>query len=139
MNRIDILPDDILLEIFDFYMVPSWGYDTEGWQSLIHVCRRWRYLVFGLPRRLNLRLLCTLSSPTRDKLNVWPALPLIVEGEYVGSSSDIDNIIAALGQRNCVCEVFLEQLADWQLEHVLAAMQVPLIPGVDTPVSHAIW
>ena len=139
MIRIDILPDDILLEIFDFYMVPSWGYDIEGWQSLIHVCRRWRFLVFGSPRRLNLRLLCTLSSPTRDKLNVWPALPLIVEGEYVGSSSDIDNIIAALGQRNRVCEVFLEQLADWQLEHVLAAMQVPLIPGVDTPVSHAIW
>ena len=36
-----------------------------------------------------------------------------------------DNIIAALGQSNRVCEVFLMDLADWQMEKVLATMQVP--------------
>jgi hypothetical protein len=125
MIQIDVLPDDILLEIFDFYMVLSRGYDKGGWQSLIHVCRRWRYLVFGSPRRLNLRLLCSLFSPTRDKLDVWPTLPLVVEGEYMDLSSDIDNIIAALEQSNRVCQVNLESLKDWQLEDILAAMQVP--------------
>jgi hypothetical protein len=125
MIRIDVLPDDILLEIFDFHMVLFPEYGIEVWKSLIHVCRRWRYLVFGSPRRLNLRLRCTHFSPTRDKLDIWPALPLVVEGEYMDSSLNMDNIIAALEQRNRVCEVFLRVLADRQLEKVLAAMQVP--------------
>jgi hypothetical protein len=40
-------------------------------------------------------------------------------------SSGTDNIIAALGQSNRVCHVDLSDLAGWQLEQVLAAMQVP--------------
>ena len=39
--------------------------------------------------------------------------------------SGTDNIIAALGHSNRVCQVILWNLADWQLEEVLAAMQVP--------------
>ena len=39
-------------------------------------------------------------------------------------SSDTDNVIEALGQSNRVCEVSLD-LAGWQLEKVLPAMQVP--------------
>jgi hypothetical protein len=39
---------------------------------------------------------------------------------YLGT----DNVIAALGQSNRVCEVDLG-LASWQLEEILAAMQVP--------------
>ena len=42
--RIDVLPDDVLLEIFDFHMNMSllYGYsrETEAWQLLVHVCRR---------------------------------------------------------------------------------------------------
>ncbi len=37
----------------------------------------------------------------------------------------MDNIITALGQSNRVCQVFLIDLADRQLEKVLASMQVP--------------
>src|SRR5712691_13550351 len=37
----------------------------------------------------------------------------------------MDNIIAALGQSNRVYRVFLFNLVDWQLEEVLAQMQVP--------------
>jgi hypothetical protein len=40
-------------------------------------------------------------------------------------SSGTDNVVAALGQSNRVCEVILRGLAGWQLEKVLAAMQVP--------------
>ena len=40
-------------------------------------------------------------------------------------SSGTDNIIAALGQTNRVCKISLWDLADRQLERVLAAMQVP--------------
>jgi hypothetical protein len=42
-----------------------------------------------------------------------------------GSSSGKDNIIATLEQSNRVCEVAFLCVAVWQLEKVLAAMQVP--------------
>ena len=127
MKRIDVLPDDVLLEIFDFClnMYPSYHQkDTEAWQSLVHVCRQWRSLVLGSPRRLNLRLFCTPETRARSKLDIWPALPLIVKG-CVTSSSGTDNIVAALKQYNRVCQVFLSEIAGWQLEEVSAVMQVP--------------
>ena len=97
---------------------------AEAWQSLVHVCRRWRSLVLGSPRRLDLLLFCTPETPAKDTLDVWPALPLIVEGDMF-LSSGTDNIIAALGQHNRVRQVFLWDLAGWKLEEVLATMQVP--------------
>jgi len=33
------LPDDVLLEIFDFYLERS--YPEDAWQMLVHVCKRW--------------------------------------------------------------------------------------------------
>jgi F-box-like len=127
VKRIDILPDDALLEILDFYMAmhPSYGdkMEVEAWQSLVHVCRRWRSLVLESPRRLKLRLFCTPETPTKGSIGVWPALPLIVMG-ITPSSSGTKNIITALGQTNRICQVVLLDLASWQLEQVLAPMQV---------------
>jgi hypothetical protein len=111
VKRIDVLPDDVLIEIFDFYV------EIGAWQSLVHVCRRWRSLVFGSPRRLNLRLHWTYQ--TKDKLDVWPALPLTVRVNTISKWT-----IAALEQSNRVCEVSLFQISYWKLEDVLAAMQV---------------
>ena len=128
MKRIDILPDDVLLGIFDFYVEIRSPYDlrreTEAWQTLVHVCRRWRSLVLGSPRRLNLRLLCTPETLVRVTLGVWPVLPLVVGGDMTPSSGT-DNIVAALGESYRVCQVSLSGFAGWQLEQVLAAMQVP--------------
>jgi hypothetical protein len=125
--RIAILPDDVLLEIFHFYMnmyssnIGKPG--IEAWQLLVHVCRRWRVLVFQSPRRLNLQLYCTPQTPVKDTLDIWPALPLIVAGN-MALSSGTDNILATLGQSNRVCQVELH-LTGWQLEEILAVMQVP--------------
>ena len=94
---------------------------VERWQLLVHVCRRWRTLVFGSPRRLHLRLCCTAETPVRAALHIWPPLPLIVEG--IVTTSGMSNIIAALGKSHRVRRVHL-QLEDRQLEQVLAAMQV---------------
>src|SRR6266436_3658615 len=128
MTRTDILPDDVLLDIFDFYMdmIPSYWNKTEieAWQLLVHVCRQWRSLIFRSPRRLNLRLYCTPGTPARDTLDVWPALPLLIRGS-ITLSSGADDIVAALGQTNRVCQVILRDLADREFEKVLAAMQVP--------------
>jgi len=118
--RIDVL------EIFDFCVivdpVSRSERATEAWQELVHVCRRWRNLVFESPRRLNLRLYCTPTTPARDTLDVWPALPLIVSGSMV-SPSGTDNVIAALGQNHHVLEVLLQGFAN--PEEVLATMHVP--------------
>ena len=126
MKRIDALPDDVLLEIFVSYMDESLSYEgktwIESWQSLLHVCRRWRTVVLGSPRRLNLQLYCTPKTPVRDALNIWPALPLLVRGSMTSSSTD--NIVAALGESKRVSQVILEGLARKQLEEVLASMQV---------------
>ncbi len=121
MIRIDVLPDDILLDIFDFYMDKN---HIEAWHTLIHVCQRWRSLVFGSPRRLNLRLFCTPETRARDTLDVWPAYPILIDG-HLTLSSGVDNVIAALGQTNRVCHVGLSGLENLELENVLAAMQVP--------------
>jgi hypothetical protein len=50
-------------------------------------------------------------------------------------SSGTDNIIAALGQTNRVCQVTLWDLAGWQLEQVLAAMHVPFPALADLELS----
>jgi hypothetical protein len=134
VKRIDVLPDDVLLEIFDFYVdqddvgLPQNPWHTNGkkivaWQVLVHVCRRWRSLVFRSPRRLNLRLFCTSETPAKNTLDVWPALPLIVLGDealLLGT----DNVIAALEQNNRVCQIALNITRNWQLEEVMAAMEV---------------
>jgi F-box-like len=132
VKRIDVLPDDVLLDVFDFYVDMSLSSyfgrcGIEAWQSLVHVCRRWRGLVLGSPRRLNLQLYCTPKTPARDTLDVWPTLPLIIQGYITSTSGTPDNIIAALGQSNRVCKVDLCQwdFANWRLEEVLAPMQVP--------------
>ena len=140
MERIDVLPDDVLLDIFDFCVgmnfraqyrldlqVEKWR--VEAWQVLVHVCRRWRSVVLQSSSRLNLHLYCTPKTPTRDTLDVWrlwPALPLLVGLGYgMTSKTGMDNIVVALGQSNRVRRVTLLDLVDWQLEKLLAAMQVP--------------
>ena len=122
MIRINILPDDVLLEIFYFYMNKR-KTGIEGWQLLVHVCRQWRCLIFASPRHLNLQLYCTPKTPARDILDIWPALPLIVEGDTIYPKTT-DNVIAALEQSNRVCHVRLG-LGGWQFEEVLAPMRAP--------------
>ncbi|KAI0293328.1 hypothetical protein B0F90DRAFT_1405015 [Multifurca ochricompacta] len=102
---INSLPDDVLLEIFNHCRLFAFPYgltiDTWEWHRLVHVCRRWRYVIFASPRRLDLRLFCTYGTPVRRTLDCWPALPISIR--YGGSEDfhppalkDEDNIIAAL-------------------------------------------
>ena len=104
----DVLLDDVLLVVFYFYLVkcPKRDKDTCRWQTLVHVCRRWRSIVFGSPRRLNLKLHFTPKMPVRDSLDVWPALPLLIQGD-IYEESDVDNIIAALERSDRVCKISL--------------------------------
>ena len=171
MVSIDVLPNDILLEIFDFRVGPDrprrFLYvkkEIEAWQTLVHVCRRWRTVVFGSPLRLNLALVCTAETPVRDTLDVWPPLPLVIRySGYYGTDSNyttegVDNIIAVLERSDRVCEIDLMDVPNSHLEDLLVAVQKPfpvlthlrlnsdrgpVIPdsclGGSAPHLHAIW
>jgi hypothetical protein len=119
---IDILHDDVLLEIFDYYMANA---KFEDWQMLVHVCQKWRYVVFQSPLRLNLRILCSAETPVREKLAVWPPLPIVIK-QYARPTSKCgeDNIIAALGHNDRVCEINMD-IPSSLLESV--AMQKPFV------------
>jgi hypothetical protein len=122
---INSLPGDILLAIFDSYLyeIQSIEERTQAWQSLIHVCRRWRSIVFGSPRHLKLQLVCANRTPTRDTLDVWPALPLIVICNYAAGSAD--DIVAVLERSDRVYQIYLIYIWGSDLERFLSAMQVP--------------
>jgi len=99
-TTIDLLTDDVLLEIFDHIRpdfevrhVPVWK-----WHLLVHVCHRWRQIIFASPLRLDLRLLCTYETPVRKGLGFWPALPIVID--YDGwrdfKFNGEDDVVAAL-------------------------------------------
>ena len=126
-DSIDMLPDDVLLDIFDFFVeeeevMRPLRLNFEGWQTLVHVCRRWRSVVFGSPRRLNLHLFCSDKTPARDMLDVWPAFPLSITCEEMAES--VDNIIAVLEHSDRVCDIYINFKGS-DLDKLSAAMQVP--------------
>ena len=161
-----MLPDDVLVEIFDFCVVGYQDlgmprefseYDSyvtgevdleerevndyytkrkiESWRFLVHVCRRWRGLVFGSRRRLNLQLYRITGKSARKSLDVWPALPLIIEGGVFETS--VDDVIVELGHSDRICKMDLNCQPDspdelWpamqttsQTEKLWTAMEVP--------------
>ena len=124
----DVLPNEVLLEIFDFHLKRT--EDMDAWHTLIHVCRRWRHLVLSSSRRLNLRIFCTDKKPVRKMLDIWPAFPLIVWNS-LGVLVHEDNIIAALEHPDRVCEIGFG-ISSEMLEILSVAMEVPF-PELKNP------
>ncbi|KAH9161024.1 hypothetical protein EDB89DRAFT_2080996 [Lactarius sanguifluus] len=103
---IDVLPDNVFLDIFEFCLRDSTMTELgviqhmRKWQILVHVCQRWRRIVFASPLRLDLHLSCSYGTPVRRNLGSWPiTLPLAID--YPSSLSrlthrDEDSIIFAL-------------------------------------------
>jgi hypothetical protein len=130
---IEALPDDAFLEIFRFYVDEAQG--AEGWHTLIHVCRRWRNLIFASPRHLNLRLRCTERRPVREMLDIWPALPILVCDSdpmawLLGVGDSEDNIIAALEHKDRVYEIYLQHVPTYVLEK-LSGYMGDLFPALE--------
>jgi hypothetical protein len=130
---IDVLPDDVLLAVFDFIVekdVDPFLYtrsskkEIEAWQPLVHVCRRWRCVIFGSSRLLDLRLFCTSKTPARDTLDIWPALPLHIHDHQPGYG-DLDNIIAVFEHSDRVHVIDLWHIPNSHWENLSATMQVP--------------
>ena len=99
--------------------------NLEAWQTLVHVCQRWRSVVFGAPRRLNLRLVFSANTPARDTLDVWPALPLLIQCYQGLKNASLDNIVAVLERSNRVREIVLNGISSSYFEKLSATMQEP--------------
>jgi hypothetical protein len=124
-TTINKLPDDVLLEIFDlcrqnpkFTWFLAWGRN-----GLVHVCQRWRRLVFGSPRRLDLQLLCTHGTPVKQNLGCWPPFPITVcFSDYGFTPDNEDSLFAALEHPDRIRRVNLN-LPEPLLSKVVMAMQ----------------
>ena len=107
---IEMLPEEILLEIFGFYRLNAIK-QSRGrpwkWHRLAQVCRIWRYVLTASSRRLGLQILCTSRTPIEPILDSWPTLPLVIRYNGPKSKTMPDNIIAALRRRDRVCEIDL--------------------------------
>ncbi len=91
-TAIDMLPDDVLVEIFDACRMNETGLKPWKWKwaRLVHVCRRWRQIVLSY---LNVQLFCTHGTLVAKKLACWPTLPIALE---YGSHIYEDHLLAAL-------------------------------------------
>lgn len=129
---IEMLPDDILLEIFDHHRLAAQEYALFGpweWHRLAHVCQRWRSVIFTSPRRLNLRLVYTYKKPVRKTLDCWPALPISIWYprlvlNHPLTHADEANVISALEHSDRICEINLT-LTRPLLEKLTPLMQDP--------------
>ena len=132
---INILPDNVFLDVFDFCLRnphKSPFHRVWEWQRLVHVCRRWRHIIFASPRRLDLHLFCTYGTSVRNNLSCWPAFPIIVDyypywdldsGQSLAPDND-DNVIAALEHPDRVCCVEIAAKSSL-LGKVATVMQEP--------------
>jgi hypothetical protein len=118
---IDVLHDIALLEIFDFYVD---GARMERWRKLVRVCRKWRNLVFGSPRRLKLQLFCGKRTRVREMLDIWPPLPVFLRALGL-NSRNMKNISEALELNDRICHLDLTGISSSRSEEVLSAIRRP--------------
>jgi hypothetical protein len=101
----------------------------------VHVCQRWRYLIFEWSIRLNLQLFCKEKSPVKEMLDVWPPIPLAIQVDCSNSSiwsesndwrrSLLDNLIPALERRDRVHRIDIANPTECSWEEIVTAMQGP--------------
>ncbi|KAH9980457.1 hypothetical protein BJV74DRAFT_798107 [Russula compacta] len=123
-SPISTLPDELLVEIFDFCRRDNeyvWSYRRE-WYKLLHVCRRWRCVMLSSPSRLNLRLLFKYRIPLARMLTDSPPLPLIVTFGFYGHYKD--SILLALQHHDRLCSISLRELGSKQLNLLTALDKV---------------
>src|SRR5712675_1144407 len=142
-HDIMILPENTLIEIFCFYG-PYWDWYSRirGWPTLVHVCQRWRSIVFASPRRLGLQLMFTGRRTITEMLDIWPRLPIMIyvwqkPWDGADGTSRLDNIVALLDSEHHdrICEITLD-VPPSLCERITPAMQKPF-PELRKFLMHA--
>src|SRR5712672_4452144 len=137
---IDVLPDDVLVEIF-FYVNITGDWDIRNpWHALVDVCRRWRYVVYSSPRRLDLRFEYRGYGPMSEVPDAWQALPVILTSSSDGhpnSRQRWDNRVAALESEhyNRICEIEIFGMTKLRWKRFVAAMQKPFLALTELKIT----
>ena len=112
-THVNILDDDSLLQIFRYYRLEDeddW-YLRLSWRKLVHVCRRWRYLMYGESSYMDMCLLFTNGSPSMDPPSHLPhLLPLVIvcsDRTKTMTRNGEDNIHLGIQQHGRVRQVLL--------------------------------
>jgi hypothetical protein len=125
---INTLPDDVLLNIFLFDRLTyleevdqllrlSWR-----WCRLVHVCWRWRSVIFASPKFLGLRLV--FGPRTRVELaGIWPPLPIIIRNRVRWPMPGNYDSNAAIMHHSRVREIDLHYVTCPQLQRLASVMQ----------------
>ena len=128
---INLLPDDVLLHIFhldrvtfldglkgDDGLLRSWR-----WDRLVHVCRRWRSIVFASPNFLDLKIVNDHTKTRVELTDIWPPFPIIIRNVVDWPIPKEYDLEAAIVHHNRVYEINLPCLTSLQLERLASAMQ----------------
>jgi hypothetical protein len=108
----------MLEEIFRFDSlnpIPFHRSELWDWYRLVHVCRRWRYIIFNASRSLELRLFCTYGTHVKKSLDCWPTLPIVLQYvvawppglNFTPLPVYEDDVIAALQHPDRICTMNL--------------------------------
>jgi hypothetical protein len=138
---ISILPDDVLLRVFFFdelkyqhthgrggiYLERLGGVDRQRrlpwmWHRLVHVCQRWRSVIFASPNFLGLRLVC-LPGTRVELTGIWPPLTIFITNAYDKPMPEDYDFDAAIVHPNRVREISLFRLTGSQLQRLVNRMQ----------------
>ena len=135
---IDMIPDNVLLEIFDFYRGDNEHFTTGIWKTLVHVCRRWRNIVFASHQRLRPLLVCDGRTPVRRLLDIWPLWPITIHYSPNDEEGQ-ENIIAALERHDRIFWIAFNELTNPVFEKFSAVMQesFPTLKGLHLQSSDA--
>ena len=95
------------------------------WRPLVHVCKRWRRIIFASPLHLRLLLFCNYKTPARESLDIWPPLPIMIKFSH-WDTDDYEDIIAALERHDRITYIKFAMISGSELETLSAFMQKPL-------------
>ena len=117
MVTINMLPGDILFEIFDIYRLDALEHSPLGgrfweWYTLAQVCQSWRSVLLASSRYFDLKVFCTYGTPARETLSSSLDFPVIARyGGFPESTlltvEDEDGVIALLDHPARLFEVQL--------------------------------
>ena len=127
---INLLPDDVLLEIFVSYKNDRANQKsfTWTWTIPIQVCRRWRHLIFESPRSLDIQLVCTATTPTGRLLDFMPPFPITVFCSSLSLYSrmvGVENLITALERQDRTSHIYIYDIYRSELPELIAIMDKP--------------
>ena len=113
-----------MLEIFAFRLSSAFNHSAE-WQKLVQVCQRWRQIIYGSPRYLDLHHDCSNERPFKN-LSRWPEFPLALHYTISYENKEVDDLVAALKQPSLVRRVdLMVPHLDARVDDVLKKMKVP--------------